>query len=45
MRLHQVFLLSLAFALGGKAASSDEDFELRQLTSDNFKSQTAQGLW
>lgn len=47
MRIHQLFLFSLAFALRAKSAGhvADEDFELRQLTDDNFKANTAQGLW
>jgi hypothetical protein len=47
MRIHQLFLFSLAFALRAKSAGhvADEDFELRQLTDDNFKANIAQGLW
>lgn len=47
MRIHQLFLFSLAFALRAKSAGhvANEDFDLRQLTDDNFKANTAQGLW
>ena len=47
MRIHQLFLFSLAFALRAKSAGhvAEEDFELRQLTDDNVKANTAQGLW
>jgi len=47
MRIHQLFLFSLAFALRAQASGyvPDEEFELRQLTDDNFKASTSQGLW
>ncbi|KAK1920867.1 thioredoxin-like protein [Papiliotrema laurentii] len=46
MRLYRLFLASLAFALQTTAAPSPhDDFELRQLTEDNFKASIGQGLW
>ena len=48
MRIHQLFLFSLAFALRAKAASANvanDEAELKQLTEDNFKASTSQGLW
>lgn len=46
MRLYQLFLASLAFALRTNASGgSDDDHELRQLTDDNFKASIGHGLW
>ncbi|ORY27667.1 thioredoxin-like protein [Naematelia encephala] len=49
MRIAQLFLASLALWLQVVQAATipidDDDFELRQLTEDNFRASVAQGLW
>jgi hypothetical protein len=43
-RIFQLILLAVA-ALVASAEPEDDGFELRQLTEDNFRSSTSQGLW
>lgn len=43
-RLLHLILLAAA-ALVASAEPEDDGFELRQLTEDNFRSSTSQGLW
>ncbi|WWD16839.1 protein disulfide-isomerase domain [Kwoniella shandongensis] len=48
MRLQHIVYWALALTSSVFATTStddDDDFQLRQLTDDNFKSNTAQGLW
>ena len=45
MRLHQSLLLAVACCLLGVSAVEEDEVQLQQLTEDNFRASTSQGLW